>query len=338
MKQISYFKGSPKEVGLSNGKVLGKKLDRIIGKFIEGIKDIYGIDSQKLEREALLWLRSLPLHFQEELEGIAEGAGIPLQRVAEWCFADLCTNDSCSGFVCSIDGDAWVARNNDYILPELWGYTIIRDIDSRIPTMIFGMEGELFSATGINKEKLWLHYNWLSVWDNPSGEKQCLTPYVFLREALETCRTIRDVENLLKSIERDGGLNLFAIDGKSNEFTIFECTCSSYKRREPKNGHISATNHYCSLKTPDKFQNGTKSSLNRLQRIDELLKDKVFNELPEDLIEILGDSRVEQNSKKVGTIYANVACPRKELIWYAYGGFPAASRGTWHQLDWPWRE
>ena len=71
MKQIFYFKGSPKEVGLSNGKALGKKLDRIIGKFIEGIKDIYGIDFRKLERKALPWLRSLPIHFQEELEGIS---------------------------------------------------------------------------------------------------------------------------------------------------------------------------------------------------------------------------------------------------------------------------
>jgi len=336
MKRIFYFKGSPREVGLSNGKALGKKLDWIIGRLIEGIEHIYGMDIQKLEKEALPWLYSLPVHFQEELEGIAEGAGIPLKRVVEGFFAEQCANDSCTGFICLIDGGAWVARNNDYILPELWGYTIIRDIDSRIPTMIFGTEGEVFSATGLNKEKIWLHYNWLPVWDNPSGKKQCLFPYVFLREALETCSTIRDIANLLENIERNGGMSLFVIDGKSNEFCIFECTCSNHKKREPQDAYLCATNHYCAFRTPDGFQNGTRNSLDRLQRIERLLKDKTFNELPEDLIQILKDPKIEQSSKEAGTVYSNIACPGKELVWHAYGGSPAASRGTWHQLNWPW--
>ncbi|TKJ46831.1 hypothetical protein CEE34_06830 [Candidatus Aerophobetes bacterium Ae_b3a] len=336
MKRIFYFKGSPREVGLSNGKALGKKLDWIIGRIIEGIEDICGINIQKLEKEALPWLHSLPVHFQEELEGIAEGADIPLRRVAEWFFAFQCANNGCTGLIRLIDGDVWVARNNDYILPELWGYTIIRDVDGRIPTMIFGTEGEVFSATGVNKERLWLHYNWLPVWDKPSEKKQCLFPYVFLREALETCSSITDVADLLEDIERDGGMNLFVIDGKSNEFCIFECSCSSCKKRKPQYAHLSATNHYCASRIPDGFQNGSRSSLDRLQRTEELLKDKAFDKLPENLIQILKDSKIEQSSKEAGTIYSNVACPGKELVWYAYGEFPAASRGTWHQLNWPW--
>ncbi len=336
MKRISYFKGSPREVGLANGKALGKRLDWIIGKLIEGIEDTYGIDIHKLQKEALPWLHSLPLHFQAELEGIAEGADIPLRRLAEWFFADQCANNGCTGLIRLIDGDVWVARNNDYILPELWGYTIIRDVDGRIPTMIFGTEGEVFSATGINKEKLWLHYNWLPVWDKPPEKKQCLFPYVFLREALETCSSIRDVADLLQNIERDGGMNLFAVDGKSSQFCIFECSCSSHKKRKPQDAHLSATNHYCASRMPDGFQNGSRSSLDRLQRTEELLKDKALNKLPENLIQILKHSRVEQSSKEAGTVYSNVACPGKELVWYAYGGFPAASRGTWHQLNWPW--
>jgi len=37
MKRISYFKGSAREVGLGNGKAVGKRLDWIVGKLIEGI-------------------------------------------------------------------------------------------------------------------------------------------------------------------------------------------------------------------------------------------------------------------------------------------------------------
>jgi len=26
------------------------------------------------------------------------------------------------------------------------------------------------------------------------------------------------------------------------------------------------------------------------------------------------------------------------VIWYTFGGYPAASAGAWRQLKWPWKE
>ncbi len=106
-------------------------------------------------------------------------------------YIEECETKQCSGAICIFHNHAWVARNNDTYVPELWGYTMIREVDGRIPSISFSMEGDVFAPTGVNKEKLWLHYNFLPVWDKPSLAKPHMPAYVFLTEALELCRTSR---------------------------------------------------------------------------------------------------------------------------------------------------
>ena len=205
--------------------------------------------------------------------------------------------------------------------------------------MTFGLQGDVFTATGVNKEKLWLHANALPISDAPAPEKPYLDFYVFIPEALETCSTISDVENLLNTVDRIGGMNLFVVDGKTNEFVVFECACSSYARRNPSHGRIIATNHSCLIngrisgKAPS-------ASERRFDRIETLLEREFPSHLPDDLIRILADADVEQRreAENFWTVYANVACPSLGLTWFAYGGPPAASLGTWHKIDWSWSQ
>ena len=178
LDRISHFKGNPYEIGFSAGRRLGHKLDQIISHYVASVKD--SKDMEKLRAGALPWLRSLPRRFRDEFEGMAEGAGFPLQRLAEWAYIEECEAKQCSGAVYVCENQAWIARNNDFYVPELWGYAIIRQVDGRIPTINFSMEGEIFTPTGINKEKLWLHYNFLPVWDQPAPDKPHFPPYVFL--------------------------------------------------------------------------------------------------------------------------------------------------------------
>jgi len=228
-------------------------------------------------------------------------------------------------------------------VPDLWGYVTIREVDGRIPTISFSMEGDIFTPTGINKEKLWLHYNFLSVWDKPAPNKPHFPGYVFLTEALELCRNISDVEALLNETDRDGGMLLFAVDGKTNEFAIFECLCSKYNKREPSNGWMVGTNHFCAcedltLGDADKELLGTLSRFNRIENLIRTLSTSHTSpNLPVDLIRILADDRIERRDKKqVVTVYSNVACPSTGEIWYTFGGYPAASKGNWQRLAWPW--
>ena len=335
--RIYHCKGTPKKIGVALGQALGVKLEQNISLYMNK-RPIRpdALDMDELHRGALPWLRGLPQRFQDELEGMAEGANLPLQRVAEWIYVEQCVQDSCSGFICLLNGRAWVGRNNDTFVPEMWGYVTIREIADRISTISFGMEGDIFTPTGINQEKLWLHYNFLPVWDTPRAYKPHLPGYVFLTEALETCSTIRQVEELLDNIDRDGGMMLFAVDGKTDEFAIFECSCSSYtKRVSLENGGVG-TNHYCT----GEMKEQNEGSLSRYRRLEELVGALYNREdsvrIPTDLIVILADDGVEKRHNDYGTVYANVACPSSREIWYTFGGYPAASKGSWRQINWPW--
>ena len=342
LNRISYFKGSPHEIGFTAGRLLGSRLEKVLNLYIASQED--SKDMEKLRTGALPWLRGLPKRFQEEFEGMAEGANLSLQRLAELAYIEECDIKQCSGIIYLSKNQAWVARNNDFYMPELWGYATIREVDGRIPTINFSMEGDIFTPTGINKEKLWLHYNFLPVWDKPSINKPHVPAYVFLTEALELCHTISDVETLLNETDRDGGMLLFAVDGKTNEFALFDCMCSKYYRREPSDGWIIGTNHYCAcedltLSDVDKEPLGT---LNRFEQIEHLLQalsaSQTLPDLPADLIQILADDKVERRDKQIVTVYSNVACPSTGEIWYTFGGYPAASKGNWQRLEWPWSD
>jgi hypothetical protein len=58
--------------------------------------------------------------------------------------------------------------------------------------------------------------------------------------------------------------------------------------------------------------------------------------MPWDLVRILPDHGVEGRDEDYGTVYANVACPGADCLWYTFGGYPAASAGVWRRLAWPW--
>lgn len=340
LNRIYHFKGNPYEIGFSAGSMLGSRLEQTLNHYLAN--QPIPKDMEKLHKGALSWLRSLPHRFQEEFEGLAAGANIPLQLLAEYNYIEDCDIKQCSGVIYQFEDRVWVARNNDMFVPELWGYTTIREVEGRIPTITFSMEGDIFAPTGINKEKLWLHYNFLSTWDQPASTKPHYPAYVFLTEALELCRCISDVEVLLNETDRDGGMLLFAVDGKNNEFALFECLCSKYYKREPSDGWIVGTNHFCScedltLVDADKEPLGTLSRFSRMENLIQTLSTSESSpNLPFDLIRILADDQIERRDNQLVTVYSNVACPSTGEIWYTFGGYPAASKGNWQRLEWPW--
>ena len=342
LNRIVHFKGTPRQIGVAAGKTLALKLERTIRHYLAGNQDF--TDLEKLHTGALPWLRTLPKRFQDEFEGMAEGAHIPLQLLAEWSYVEECNLKQCSGAILLSDHQAWVARNNDIFVPELWGYATIREVNGQIPTITFSMEGDIFAPTGINQVKLWLHYNFLPVWDTPTPNKPHLPPFVFLTQALELCETIGDVEALLNETDRDGGMLLFVVDGKNNEFALFDCLCSTHYRREPADGWIVGTNHYCAcddltLTDADREPLGTLSRFAKMENLVQALSSSHKPPtLPADLIQILADDEIERRDSRIITAYSNVACPATGEIWYTFGGYPSASQGNWQRLAWPWSD
>jgi hypothetical protein len=317
------------------GRLLGKRLAKNINHYLlHRPLRAEALDQVRLQTEALPALRRLPVRFQEELEGLAEGAGIPLQRIAEWITVEQCVDDGCSGFVTIVNKHAWVGRNNDFRVPDAWGYVTIREVNDRIATISFGMEADTFTATGVNQQQLWIHAQFLPNSDTPRPNRAHFPDYVILAEALETCSTIRDIEILLGSVDRDSGVTLFVVDGKTDESAILQCTCREYTRRGPAGDTLIATNHCLGTELVDTDD----SSVVRLSRLRELVARQNWEEVtvPGGLIAILADDKVEQRDGKYVTVEAAVACPAQKSIWYTLGGYPAASCGNWARIEWPW--
>jgi len=315
---------------------MGPRLDRLIGTYLRERPQRPGaLDLEALSRGALPWLRGLPERFQEELEGLAAGAGLALQRVAEWSYVECCVDDGCSGFAGMLAGHAWVARNNDMFVPGIWGHATVRAIDGRIPTLCFGMEGDVFTATGVNERRLWLHHQALPASDEPDPGKPHVPSWVLLTEMLETCSTIPEVAARLDAVGRDDGMMLFAVDGKSDEIAVLECGRGAWTRR-PAAGWLVGTNHRWGTGGSD-APGGSGSRCRRMEALAAGLSDgSAEPRLPDDLVALLADEGVERRGAAFATVYANVACPATGEVWFTFGDVPAASRGAWARVPWPW--
>jgi len=349
--RIRHLKGTPFEIGYAMGRSLGPRLDANIARYVrQRVSGGTPFDPALWRSGALPWLRTLPARFQDEFEGLAQGANLPLQRLAEWAYLEVLLSGRCSGAIIALADQVWVARNNDSFAPDMWGYVTIREVSGRIPAISFGLEGDVFTPTGINQEQLWLHYNYLPAWDAPVADRPHLPCYALMVEALETCRTLQDLERLLARVQRDDGMLLFAVEGRTNTYALYECTCTGFYKLAPARGWLVGTNHYrVHPAAPPLTSSGPLSTTRRYDRMELLLTGLVTGLVTrlvaqgpqaspvQELIRILADDAIEARSGPLQTVYSNVACPHTHEIWYTLGGYPAASRGNWQPLEWPWR-
>ncbi len=334
---VHRYAGTPREIGRAAGRSLGSRLERTIERFMaERPRHARALDLAELRRGALPWLRTLPKRFQEEFEGLAEGAKLPLQRLAEWNYIEVCIDDGCSGLVGRLDGHLWLARNNDAFVPGIEGDVTIREVTGRIPTIAFGMPGDVFYATGVNRERLWLHHQSLPNPDAPRPGRPHVPGWVLLADMLETCASIGDVEARLDAIDRDEGMILFVVDGKSEEFAILECSSTRRARRASREPWLAAANHACALDGVETDE-GSCSRQARMEAMATALYARQPEiSLPQDLIRIIADDGVERRGPRLTTVYSTVACPGTAQLWFTFGAYPAASHGDWQPVPWPW--
>jgi len=205
---------------------------------------------------------------------------------------------------------------------------------SRLSIMHFPIRGDLGVYQGVNAERLWVNTNYLPATDTPCRPQ--LPWLFFVRETLETCISISDVETMLQTYDRDTGVALTVIDGKTNEAEIFECSRSTYRRVPAIEQTLYATNHAQSKYMQGTFQSPTSGSLRRLARLKELVTQHMPYRL-EDMIHILSDPDIEQREEWSGTIQALIACPSYRKFWFATGYYPAASQGRFISISWPWK-
>jgi hypothetical protein len=134
---------------------------------------------------------------------------------------------------------------------------------------------------------------------------------------------------------------LFAVEGRTGACALYECGCTDVVKRLPTGGVLVATNHYVAhRRAPSQAAlDPSSSTLRRYDRLAALVGELAAQGTSapvRDLIRALADDGVEVREGDIVTAYANVACPAAQEIWYTFGGYPAASRGDWQPVAWPW--
>ena len=305
-----------------------------------------------MRTQSQAWLEQLPAHIQTEIEAMARGATRPLAEITDLLYADIATpgdasvpeGPMCSAVVTKLQGEPWVARNTDWYPPLLLRgcEAVVHNAPNRIPTLALGIRGDIDVDTGANAEGLWLHAHTMHAHDRPRTHKPRISWLFWLREALETCATLDDVEAMLNAIERDRGIILVALDSKTNEAAVFECTIDAHTRINPAGEHLLATNHPAARHPtdPDRLARSQPSSTTaRLQALRDICDHHPPEHAPDDLIDTLAHEAVEMRTPPVlRTIYSAVCNPRSGECWFAHGtpeGAPAASTGAWRRVPWP---
>lgn len=374
--QVLDLPGPVGEAGFAYGRACRSLLTERLEPYLADMGQIHRVGRDDLAAQAQRWMRRLPERYQEQMGAMADGAGVSLAAVASFLYADIahpgpewagsagaCVaageaclqggveggveggEGGCSGVIFngSVAGgpDAWVARNCDWYRATLRRGTaaVVHRVPHRIPCVAVGLMGDIDADTGMNAERLWLHVHTLRATDEPRAGVSCISWLFWMREALETCATLADVEGFIDRTDRDRGVMLLAVDGKSGESAVYECTRSSWRRIDPQpredSGHLIATNHHRHKHPPEDQPRASRpgSTVSRFTRLRRILVRHPPEHLPDDLIDVLADPEVEmREATELRTIYSAVACPARGEVWFGSGDAPAASRGVWRKL------
>jgi predicted choloylglycine hydrolase len=211
---------------------------------------------------------SIQEHFPSQwrfLEGLTEGADISLRKLLFMQAIDALgtqitnykieENISTSFNHCSAVGVVGSKSNTGGVLmvknwdgPEfLAEYTIFRNIipsGERFSTIGSGVAGLVGINNGINEKGLSIVYNY--AYPKDIGDEG-VPAMIIIREALETCTTVKETIELFKKYPRIGGSNVMVAD-KEGDLAVLEVGPSNVEvRREgddEENDWLVCTNHY----------------------------------------------------------------------------------------------
>jgi predicted choloylglycine hydrolase len=222
------FKGTPHQVGFAHGSTFKHVIATNVREFIEHPNSLWTdqVDNAKL------WVRNLSeKHFDtwpwlaEEIAGIADGSGIPKEKIVDlnfriWQYNNYGKSHACSSFIGTM-------KNNYLILggafddPHwMYGFVDMQPIDG-LRYMTFPACGTAWASRGLNEAGLaigvsaqsikGLHYDPFSIWQQD----------LCIRVILQTCSNCKEATEFCQSHPFFSNI---AIADASGQSTIIVCS------------------------------------------------------------------------------------------------------------------
>ncbi len=346
MRRPVILAGPPRERGLSHGKSLGADIRRMRRallaylarlSFYAGAWPIFA----GLKLLSRRFLPFVPGHLKQEMAAVAAGAEVsPGTVLLINVIDDLANNSpSCSALAVgegrSADGVYLLGRNLDYplfidILVKLQTLFILEP-DRGQPLASLAWPGYLGVSTGMNRAGVALAQLTAVSRERTLGGVPAAMRF---RLGLERGTTAASAAGVVLSLPGTIGNNLLLCDPR--EALVLEISARQGARRLPRDGLLTATNHYQSpamepakgrFPPPPPFSVLPAShfseaySRSRNERLQELARGGLLG--PGDLEKILGDAAVAN----AGTVQSAILAPGRKLIWVAQAESAPVSRG-----------
>jgi isopenicillin-N N-acyltransferase-like protein len=331
------FTGSHRTIGEQYGEACADLIHRHRDLALARLGTRASVSPDEAQAKALRyrpWVQHYAPFFDEEIQGVAAGAGISLaeayllQLRAELA-APVLESDECTSFAvqpeAARDGITLVGQNAD--LPAFYGeISIVAEIvPDDMPSLLMLLPAGQVSYIGINDRGLGVFANFVTC----DGWRLGLPRYFYSRLAL-TQASADDAIDLLRSVRRASSRNLMLLDA-SGVVADLETTPTRDARLEPENGLLAHSNHYVAEtliveeRSSAEYVENSRARLDRMRellhanhgRLDvptmqEILRDRACH--PHNICRAPGDLESD-----VITFASVVAEPTEGRMWVAVG-------------------
>ena len=215
---ILHVEGSPYQMGYQHGKLLKEQITHNIATYIDNSKQGSNTKASSFLKTMDEVLTYVPEHFKEEMQGIADGSELPLQKILILnLFPEMfhCSGITVAGEA-TVDHSLYHVRVLDYAIGKGLESTAVLILAKPLNSNSFlnvSYAGFIGSITGMNSQKIsigeiggWGYGYW-------NG-----TPMTFLmREILQNASSLEEAKEILSKTPRTCEYYYIIGDGKTND-------------------------------------------------------------------------------------------------------------------------
>jgi isopenicillin-N N-acyltransferase-like protein len=260
--QIVELKGSAYEMGLQHGKALTEEIRANLTLYFDMVKGLAGTDPEVCLQHAGKFQEAIHSHapeLLEEMQGIAEGAGVSLDEIlflnARTELMSMRPPDQTQTGECTvigllgertISGQSIIAQNWDWHERVCATAAVFRLDPADAPRAVFLAEAGQVGKIGFNQHGLGVTLNILMTGEMSYG----IPVHVLLRMVLGA-RDVAEAASLINGCPR-GGTSHFMIGDAGGDLKGLELTPDDIAVLAPENGALIHTNHYCDAALAEK--------------------------------------------------------------------------------------
>ncbi len=337
------FTGTHREIGRQFGEACQDLIIQHRDKALTRLREKNSISAERARTAAAAYRETVIAHarfFDEEVQGLAEGAGIDLsdayllQLRAELGVTtppDLIdAPDECTSFAAlpeaTKSGEPLIGQNAD--LPALYRdiSVVVELVPDDQPAVLMLTPAGQMSYIGINDRGMGVFANFVTC----DGWRVGFPRYFLSRLAL-THDNVDDAINAIRAVPRASSRNLIMIDSHGVAADL-ETTPTRDVRIEPENGLLAHANHYTAAELADEERSVGRQLRNsqiRQQRMETLLREHhgqldnhrmrtIFRDreaVPDSICRADGD----REGSDIITFASVIAEPAQKSIWVAVG-------------------